>query len=55
MASRFMKFSELQFDSFVQASMNERRLRDASTFRRDAVKQALIERGFSSDGLSQFQ
>ena len=38
MASRFTKFSELQFDSFVQVSMNERRLRDASTIRSDAVE-----------------
>ena len=55
MASRFTKLSELQLDSFVQVSMNERRLHDASTIRSDAVEQALTERGFWPDGLSQFQ
>ena len=54
MAPRFTKLSELQFDSFVQVSMNERRLRDASTIRSDAVEHALTERDFWPDGPSQF-
>ena len=41
MAPRLTNLSELQFDSFVQVSMNERRLRDASTIRSDAVEHAL--------------